>query len=40
MKNSQIPCQAVYNKLFLDDILEEISCLNQLELHLRDFFYM
>ena len=24
MKKSQVPCQAVYNKLFVDDIPEEI----------------
>ena len=29
MKMSQVPCQAVYNKLFVDDIPYEISCLNQ-----------
>ena len=34
MKKSQVPCQAVYNKLFVDDIPEEISCLNQLEFFL------
>ena len=34
MKKSQVQCQAVYNKLFVDDIPEEISCLNQLELFL------
>ena len=34
MKKSQVPCQAVYNKLFVDDIPEETSCLNQLELFL------
>ena len=28
MKKSQVPCQAVYNKLFVDNISEEISCLN------------
>ena len=34
MKMSQVPCQAVYNKLFVDDIPYEISCLNQWELFL------
>ena len=34
MKKSQVPCQAVYDKLFVADIPEEISCLNQLELFL------
>ena len=34
MRKSQIPCQVVYNKLFVDNISEEISCLNQLELFL------
>ena len=34
MKKSQVPFQAVYNKLFVDDIPEEISFLNQLELFL------
>ena len=34
MKKSQVLRQAVYNKLFVDDIPEEISCLNQLELFL------
>ena len=34
MKKSQVPCQPVYNKLFVDDIPTEISCLNQLELFL------
>ena len=26
MKKSQVSCQEVYNKLFVDDIPEEISC--------------
>ena len=34
MKKSQFPYQAVYNKLFVVDIPEEISCLIQLELFL------
>ena len=34
MKKSQVPCQAVYNTLFVDDIPEEMSCLNQLGLFL------
>ena len=34
MKKSQVLRQAVYNKLFVDDIPVEISCLNQLELFL------
>ena len=34
MKESQFPCHAVYNKLFVDDIPEKIPCLNQLELFL------
>ena len=34
MKKSQVSCQEVYNKLFVDDIPEEISCWNQLELFL------
>ena len=34
MKKPQVTCQAVYNKLFVDDIPEKISCLNQLELFL------
>ena len=34
MKKSQVPYQAVYNKLLVDDIPEEISCLNQIELFL------
>ena len=34
MRKSQIPCQVVYNRLFVDNISKEISCLNQLELFL------
>ena len=34
MKKSQVQCQAVYNKLLVDDIPGEISCLNQLGLFL------
>ena len=29
MKKSQVPCQAIYNKLLVDDITQGISCLNQ-----------
>ena len=29
MKKSQVPCQAIYNKLFADDIPQGISSLNQ-----------
>ena len=44
MKKSQVPCQAVYRrysrgKLFVDDIPEEISCLNQNYFqYVRDFY--
>ena len=34
MKKFQVPCQTVYNKLFVDNIPKEISYLNQLELFL------
>ena len=34
MKDFQVPCLPVYNKFFVDDIPEEISCLNQLEFFL------
>ena len=34
VKKSQVPCQAVYNKLYLDDSPIGISCLNHLELFL------
>ena len=34
MKKSQVPYQAVYDKLFVGYIPEEISCLNQIELFL------
>ena len=35
IKKAQVPCQAVYNKLFVDDVPEEISFLNQLGLFLE-----